>query len=416
MKIRVLLVFLVAFVTTAAYGCKKGASAPEEEAGQPPEQEVAAQIPVMAFVGVPQSETTEARYEEMRSAGITHSYSIFSDANAMQKALDVGLRTGVKLFVSCPELKTDPESTVRRFMSHGALAGYYLNDEPGSSLFPSLAGWVKKITAIDNRHPCYINLLPNFAEADQLGVPGYRDYVNSFIRQVPVQLLSFDNYPVIGSTNQSIRERWYENLEIFSDEAMKAKKPFWAFALTVAHSPYPVPTLAALRLQVYSNLAYGAQGIQFFTYWNLYDPGGYDFHDAPVSLDGKRTEVYDKLKLITTEIKDLSVVFLGAKLISVAHTGATIPIGTKRLSALPKPVSVLETSGMGAVVSVMEKGPDSFLVIVNRDLTDPMKLTIKCDPQVQKILKDGSSVPVSTGMDTLLVDPGDVAIYKWPQY
>ncbi len=374
---------------------------------------LAQQIPVMAWIGVPQAETTIARYREMNAAGITHSFSLFSNADAMEKALNIAQQTGIKLFISCPELKTDPEKTVRRFMKHPAIAGYYLRDEPSARAFPELGKWASRIKATDDLHPCYLNLLPTFAEIQQLGVPTYREYVSTFIKQVPIQMLSFDNYPIIGNSSQSIRELWYENLEIFSDEAKKANKPFWAFALTVAHSPYPVPTLAALRLQVYSDLAYGAQGIQFFTYWNLYDPGGYDFHNAPISLEGRRTEVYDKLKVISAEIKELSKVFLGAKQVSVAHTGAVIPIGTKRLSELPAPIKVLETEGLGAVVSVLKKGKESFLVVVNRDFVNPMKLNLKCEPEVKKVLRDGSSVPANTYMDTIIIDPGDIAIYQW---
>jgi len=290
----------------------------------------------------------------------------------MAKALKIAQKTGVKMIIACPELKTDPEKTVNRFMHHPAVAGYYLRDEPGRKDFKDLGDWAKRIRALDDKHYCYLNLLPNYADENQLGVKTYREYVNIFIKEVPLQLLSFDHYPVIGDSSGSIRENWYENLEIFSDEAAKANKPFWAFALTVAHGPYPIPTLAMLRLQVYSNLAYGAQGIQYFTYWTpKYTP--WNFHNGPITLESKRSEVYDKMKLMNSEIQNLSPVFLGAKLVSVAHTGKSIPLGTKRLLELPKPIQVLETEGIGAVVSVLEKGSDSFLIVVNRDLVKTMK-------------------------------------------
>ena len=82
-------------------------------------------------------------------------------------------------------------------------------------------------------------------------------------------MVSFDHYPVIsdGKGPASLRGEWYENLEIVSAAARKAGKPMWAFALSVPHSSYPAPTPAHLRLQVFSNLAYGAQVIQYFTYW-----------------------------------------------------------------------------------------------------------------------------------------------------
>lgn len=369
-------------------------------------------IPILAWIGVPQDETTVARYQEMKESGITVNFSSFSNVEAMDKALKIAQKTGVKMIISCPELKSDPEKTVKRFMNHPAVAGYYLRDEPGQKDFKELGDWAKRIRATDDKHYCYLNLLPNYANADQMGVKTYREYVNTFIREVPLQLLSFDHYPVIGETSESIRENWYENLEIFSDEAIKANKPFWAFALTVAHNPYPIPTLAALRMQVFSDLAYGAQGIQYFTYWTPKSTQ-WNFHNGPITLDSKRSEVYDKIKLVNGEIQNLAPVFLGAKLVSVAHTGNTIPAGTKRLTALPKPIQLLETEGLGAVVSVLEKGTDTFLVVVNRDMVKTMKLTIKSDSSVDKVLKDGTLVPADTYMSTLVIEPGDVAIYRW---
>jgi hypothetical protein len=372
------------------------------------------QIPILAWIGVPQEETTVARYQEMRESGININFSSYTNVEAMAKALKIAQKTGVKMIISCPELKSDPEKTVKLFMHHPAVAGYFLRDEPGRKDFKELSDWAKRIQSIDDKHYCYLNLLPNYANEDQLGVKTYREYVNTFIKEVPLQLLSFDHYPVIGETSESIRELWYENLEIFSDEAAKANKPFWAFALTVSHGPYPIPTLAMLRLQVYSDLAYGAQGIQYFTYWTPKDTQ-WNFHNGPITLESKRSEVYDKIKVMNGEIQKLAPVFLGAKLVSVAHTGKNIPVGTKRLLELPKPIQVLETEGLGAVVSVLEKGPDSFLVVVNRDMVKTMKLTIKGDSTLDKVLKDGSLVPADTYMSTIVVEPGDVAIYRWPK-
>ncbi len=59
------------------------------------------------------------------------------------------------------------------------------------------------------------------------------------------------------------------------------------------------------------------------------------------------------------------------------------------------------------------KGRDRFLVIVTRDFKNSMELTVRHDPTVMKVLKDGSIVPADAYMDTMEVDPGDVAIYIW---
>jgi DNA-binding Lrp family transcriptional regulator len=370
-----------------------------------------AQIPVLAWYGIIPEETTLSRYKEMREAGITHNFTGFHNADAMQKALDIALKAGVKIIVSCPELEDEPEKTVKRFMKHPAVAGYFLRDEPSKADFKHLGEWARRIRAVDDKNFCYLNLLPNYASAEQLGYNTYREYVKGFDQEVPLQLLSFDHYPVIGESGNSIRENWYENLEIFAAEAVLAKKPFWAFALAVAHDPYPIPTMAALRLQVYSNLAYGAQGIQYFTYWTPVSDT-WNFHHGPITADGKRTEVYDKIKDMSKEIKDLSHVFLGAKVQGVWHTGENIPTGTTRLTQLPDVVHELETTGTGAVVSLIENNKKKFLVIVNRDLTQKMKLRIKTNEQVNKILKNGAAVNASIYADEIFIEPGDVTIYQ----
>jgi len=367
------------------------------------------QIPILAWYSIPPEQTTLLRYKELKETGITYNLSFFPDAESMSRALDTAQKAGIKMIVSCPELKTKTEETVRRFMTHPAVGGYMLRDEPNLTDFPELGEWAKRIRAVDDNHFCYLNLFPDYATEKQLGTKTYKEHVDLFIQEVPIQILSFDHYPVIGD---SLRANWYENLEIISEAARKAKKPFWAFALSVAHGPYPIPTVAQLRLQVFSDLAYGAQGIQYFTYWTPYDTT-WKFNNGPITLEGKRTVVYDRIKLVNSEIRNLSGVFLGASVISVSHTGGNIPAGTKSLGNLPDPIKVLKTEGTGALVSVLNNGANSYLVVVNRDFRNPMKLSIECDAKVKKVFKDGSVVPANVYQNTTEIDPGDIAIYMW---
>ena len=150
------------------------------------------------------------------------------------------------------------------------------------------------------------------------------------------------------------------------------------FALALSHKLdethfYKIPTLPELRLQVFSDLAYGAQAIQYFTYRGLQ-------HDDP-------TEVYDLVKTVNQEVQQLAGIFLGAQVISVSHTGSEIPEGTKALGSLPTPIKSLTTSDTGAVVSVLEKGGNQYLVVVNRDFRNVMNLSIDVDSSVSRVLK-----------------------------
>ncbi|MGV3763203.1 beta-galactosidase [Parapedobacter sp.] len=376
----------------------------------------AEQIPILAWYGVSPEASTVERYEELRQSGITHNFTFFNNEDELAVAMESAQKAGVRMIIHCPELATDPERIVQRFKDHPALAGYFLRDEPGRADFPALAKWARRIQAVDSEHFCYLNLLPNYASKEGLGTDTYREHVQLFIKEVPLQLLSFDHYPIVEdeSGNRTMRAGFYENLEIFSDEARKAGKPFWAFALAVAHTPYPIPTPAEIRVQVYSNLAYGAQGIQYFTYWTP-KPGTWDFHHAPIEYDTqKRTEIYDYITQMNSEIRGLSEVFLNAKVISVAHTGESIPHGTHRLEQLPDVITKFETEGTGAIVSVLNKGNVSYLVIVNRDFQKSMSVTIEGDERLKRVLKDGSTVDANAYISTLPVAPGDILVYSWP--
>ena len=198
-----------------------------------------------------------------------------------------------------------------------------------------------------------------------------------------------------------------------------AGKPFWAFALTTNYDEdHLTPqSLAAMRLQVYSDLAYGAQGIQYFTYWSATSagPSGEDQRGAPISAAGKRSVVYDRVKQMSQEIKDLSWVFMGAKVVSVKHTGkGMIPLGTSRLINLPKAISVLETNGAPALVSVLENGPNSFVVVVNKSHLASLNLTVAGDDRLKKVLKDGTIVPANAYESTMELDAGDASIFMFP--
>jgi hypothetical protein len=367
------------------------------------------QIPILAWYSIPPEETTLSRYMELKETGITYNLSFFKDAETMAKALDTAQKAGIKMIAYCPELKSKTEETIKRFMNHPAIAGYMLRDEPNRKDFSELGVWAKKIRAIDDNHFCYLNLFPNYATEEQLGTKTYQEHVDLFIKEVPVQLLSFDHYPIMGD---SLRANWYENLEIIADAARKAGKPFWAFALSVAHSKYPIPTVAQLRLQVYSNLAYGAQGIEYFTYWTPLDTV-WKFNNAPITLEGKRSDVYERIKLVNGEIKNLSRVFLGDRVLSVTHTGNNIPMGTKPMTDLPPHFKAIKTEGTGAVVSLLKNGTISYLAIVNRDFKNSMKLFIDCDSKVKRVLKDGSVVQANAYQSTLEIEPGDISIYTW---
>ena len=386
-------------------------------------------IPVMSWGAIAANEVSVESYKKLREVGVNIDIAHFPNTDGITAALDAALKAGVKLMISCPELKSVPEKTVRLVMNHPALEGYYLGDEPDASKFQELADWCKVVRSVDKKHYCFVNLYPDInSNKSKFGTPTYKEYIDTFDKMFPAPFLSFDFYPVVDG---GVHPRWYENMEFFANKYKTDSRPYWAFALTTSYLAYSddapkpslddfyqlyktynpektfvhdVSTLAELSLQIYVNLAYGAQGIE---YWSFRGYG------SPLDAEGKRTVIYDRVQKLSNEIQNLSGVFLGAKVISVAHTGLDIPAGTKLLTTLPAQIKLLETIGKGAVVSQLQNGENTFLVIVNRDFKNTMKLIISTDNTVKRVLKDGSLIPATEYANATEVDPGDVVIYMY---
>lgn len=369
------------------------------------------EFPIMAWFSLLGDQVAPDRYREMAEAGFNLSFSHFSSAEQVAEALDACRGSGVKILITCAEMASDPEETVRRFRRERDNAGYFLRDEPICDAFPELAEWARRIRSADDSRMLYLNLLPNYVHPRDLHADSYADYVRRFIEEVGLGLVSFDNYPV---TFDGVRPQFYANLEDISSESRRAGVPFWAFALATAHDPYPAATRASLRLQIFSNLAYGAQGIQYFTYTS---PGTetWNFHNAPIDHSDRRTEVYDLVRELNREVQALGDVFLGARTLWVRHTGSTIPEGTSPLGELPPQIRRVESDGEGVAVSLLQNGRMRYLMVVNRSLDRTQRVTVEAAEGVMRIMSDGRRIPAARYSPTLAVEAGDMLLFGWEE-
>jgi len=383
------------------------------------------EIPRLAWGSIPEQFTSVERFKELKDAGLSHHFHYYySSADEAAKALDAAKEAGIKVILTCPELGTNPEDIVKRFMSHPALEAYFIKDEPkDKQTFVTAGSLADRIRAVDKSHFCYLNLMPGGKTNTVSGTP-YATYLDWYAEYFKPEIVSFDNYSISidKSTGKiTVRPDWYDNLECISEFSGNIGKPFWAFALAVSHiipsKTYPEPTIEHLRLQAYSNLAYGAQGIQYFTFWtpktNNENPedGREHYYTGPILPDGKKTKIYDLVKTVNEEIKNLSFVFYGSKVKWVRHVGIDsqhmITALTNELNSTP----IRELRGLegGILVSLHEKRDKQYLVIVNYELrVNPLQIETKSP--VTRILKSGDATAAEKELAML---PGDVAIYTW---
>lgn len=369
------------------------------------------EIPILAWYSIPDGEfATLERYQELKDAGFTISFSHTGSFEGAMKALDLCAEVGIKSVFTCPELESSPEETVRKVMNHPGLGYYFLRDEPWDDAMPPLGEWARRIEAVDASHPCYLNLFPyhsgGFASEDR-----YREHIRLFSDKVALPQISYDHYPILDFDGKvSLNPLYYANLEMISAEARRTGKPFWAFALATAHMHYPIPDIGHLRLQMYADLAYGAQCLQYFTYWN---PGTetWDFHEAPIKADGQRSPVYELIREFNREIQDRAEIFSGCSVKKVSHVGREIPTGTTRLAELPSGFKGISCED-GALVSEIENAGKDYVVLQNTSPSKEIHLCLRFDDNTLIVRRDGSRVKASKYGPLFIITAGDILVFE----
>lgn len=213
--------------------------------------------------------------------------------------------------------------------------GYHVFDEPARKGVPytKFADAFATLHKLDPTRPAYINL-------------NEEDNPEQFIKALRPRVLSYDYYQWWSGSKP-----FYPLLENFRAAALAVDIPLlcWVEAVVVPSGEIPKDNEAKVRLSVYSALAYGAKGIQWWA-WRPYN---------------------DDAAKINTELKVLGPVLLPLRSVGVFHT----PPLPDKTQALPAD-HWLQTSSKNLVVGFFKDSEDRDLVlVVNRDLKKQNDIT-----------------------------------------
>lgn len=371
----------------------------------------AQEIPILAFHGVQKEYTSVENFNVMKRAGLKINFSIYKTNEEVKVALDTAELVGVKILIYSDDLVNFPKETVLRFREHPALFGYYISDEPKSEEFKTLESRISVIKKYDSIHPVYVNLYPNYALPSQMKKDSYENYLNEFTNAVPIDFISFDNYPLMSN---KIHSKWYENLEQIRKYSILKKKKFWAFANATVFGQYSQPTIASLKLQMFSNLLYGAQGLQYFTYWTLDDENWKknEFKHSIVDSQGNPTVTYSIVQKTNNDIQKYAGVFLGSTVDSVFHTGGEFPIGTKKLLNPPSIFNFFSIN-KPVLISYIKNNSKKYIAFLNKDLKDSANLIIEPKVHYYYIDKNGKEILGSSGRKTFNILQGDILVLRY---
>lgn len=358
---------------------------------------------------------TEATAEKFaEAAGANFNVIMFGGTVEQNKqALDLCKANGVKAMIidgrvmakgpRDSDFESNLDSLIADYGSHPALWGYYVHDEPNSSLFLKLGAVNKHLLKKDPAHTPYINLFPTYATKEQLGNPTYEHHVDEYLRMVRPRLLSYDHYALLDGAE---RGDYFLNLEIIRRQGIKHKTPFNYILLSLPHGPYRDPSDTDLRWQVNTALAYGARGIMYFTYTTPPPDPTWNWHSGIIDENGRRNRKYDEVKQINAEVLKLAPTLMRLSSVAVYHTGQT-PAGAK---PLPEGGLVAAIEGGEFLVGQFnsENGA-KYAMFVNRSLRSPARAKIVFSQKVA--LRE---VNRSTGRERVvhLVDEGASSVWR----
>jgi hypothetical protein len=152
-------------------------------------------------------------------------------------------------------------AVARTLSANPGVWGYYVMDEPDNknwkrgAVFQQLAERVREYRTSDPNHPTWINM-----------TAATGGFLADYMEVVKPDFLSFDMYRWWSRENY-----WWRGLETHRDAASRARVPMivWIESNTNeklfnAHLPPPEDNATKIRWSVYTSLAYGSKGVQWF--------------------------------------------------------------------------------------------------------------------------------------------------------
>ncbi|MDQ6480079.1 hypothetical protein [Dyadobacter sp. LHD-138] len=306
------------------------------------------------------------------------------------KTLDMAKKYGLTVYTFDSRINQGDDKIremVNDFKNHPALGGYYITDEPDSARLQSAIELQKKVKALDPSKDSYINHLPDWA---------VNNYENGFLKRYiegsgkeNLNYLAYDNYPY--KRNQKLEKTYFNNLEIIRRVGLKygikTSSCLQSFGMAFnGIEELRRPNTDEIRMNVYSNLAYGVKNPVWYTYYtqdNLTTK--VTMMQSVIDSVGMKTNMYEPFRQMNLEMKQLGKTLINLDAQEVYHTGDSLWIGTSH-----PPVDFawkIQDPKADVIFSRLtdKSTGKEYLMIVNKSFKLPKTFTFQANESVKKM-------------------------------
>lgn len=282
-------------------------------------------------------------------------------------------------------------SFVEALKDYPQFGGYIFKDEPRYENLQALKESYDKLYAEDSSHFIYFNLISGINKVFTGPFTKYPDYLDYIQNMFQPQMWSNDYYPIFNNNGKiSVTYGFfYNNFENLRNISKATDRPFWAFCQSMAfktkYVDQPAATEAYLRFEAFTALAYGAQGIVYWTYGQRKSTETETYSSALVNLNGKKTKAWYAAQKINNEIKRYNDVFFEGNVIDLKHSGKVKYTDSHITNGTFGPFKNITHGDAGFILSHIIKDSTHYIMIISRDVTARQNLKFNIDSNLKII-------------------------------
>ena len=367
-------------------------------------------MPIMGYLGLYPNLGLNIveQYQYAKESGINvillgWGYSQNSTNVELYKALQYAEDNDIKLIINDPSLfeaKDDQFKELfesRNYAKYKSFGGFNIKDEPQNYEFSEINRKRKLFNKyVGDEYIFYVNLLPidSFDYDSETSVNYIDHMVNYFDAMENPKYISYDFYALNGES-PNIKKNYFRNLDVVSNFAIENDIAFQNFALVTEHTvpvmgyDYRNPTYEEISWEVYSSLAYGTKGINYFCYQqpnNNSDTSGHYLNKGGsfINVDGERTETYYLGQKVNKYIKRIeSILMNSTKVAMMKHE--TGKLNAKIEGSFVEEYGKIKSfsSENDIILSVFKYQNKEIYFVCNLDFINSTEFTLKLSEELK---------------------------------